>query len=166
VPLRRAAAAGSEPGPTWNPAAGEIRLEPAGLLDAVVHLAGENVAQHWTFAAKARIRASRVDATQLLCVAELALQDDRLSGAVSAVSPEPITNAGFTKALARALHRPALLPVPSFAVTLLFGEMGRGALLASARVRPVRLLENGFGFRFPTLAAAFKHALSPADQTA
>ena len=102
----------------------------------------------------------------MLRVVELALQDDRLSGAVNAVSPEPITNAGFTGALARALHWPALMPVPTFAVNLFFGEMGREALLASARVRPVRLLESGFAFRFPELAAAFKHVLNPVDQTA
>ena len=68
VPLRRATG-GSEAGPTWNPPAGQVRLEPAGPLSAVVHLAGENIAQRWTPTAKARIRASRVDATRLLCEA-------------------------------------------------------------------------------------------------
>jgi len=48
VPLRRVPSVGSEAGPTWNPAAGQIRLEPAGPFDAVVHLAGENIAQRWT----------------------------------------------------------------------------------------------------------------------
>ena len=69
VPLRRAPAAGSEAGPTWNPHVGQIHLEPAGQPDAVVHLAGENIAQRWTPAAQARIRASRVDATCLFCEA-------------------------------------------------------------------------------------------------
>jgi uncharacterized protein (TIGR01777 family) len=69
VPLRRVPSVGSEAGPTWNPSAGQIHLEPAGALDAVVHLAGENMAQRWTPAAKARIRDSRVDATRLLCEA-------------------------------------------------------------------------------------------------
>ncbi|MBN2507837.1 MAG: NAD-dependent epimerase/dehydratase family protein [Verrucomicrobia bacterium] len=69
VPPRRAATAGNEAGPTWNPQAGQIHLEPAGQLDAVVHLAGENIAQRWTPTAKARMRASRVDATRLLCEA-------------------------------------------------------------------------------------------------
>ncbi|MGO8696612.1 MAG: NAD-dependent epimerase/dehydratase family protein [Limisphaerales bacterium] len=68
VPLRRAPAA-SKTGPTWNPDAGQIQLEPASSLEAVVHLAGENIAQRWTCAAKARIHASRVDATRLLCEA-------------------------------------------------------------------------------------------------
>ena len=60
---------GGESGPTWNPDAGQVRLEPAGPFDAVIHLAGENIAQRWTRTAKARVRASRVNATRLLCVA-------------------------------------------------------------------------------------------------
>ena len=95
----------------------------------------------------------------LLRVIELALQDDRLSGAVNAVSPEPITNAGFTEALARALRRPAFLPMPAIVVKLLFGEMGREALLASARVRPKRLIESGFEFCLPDLDAALRQTL-------
>jgi uncharacterized protein len=275
VPLRRASD-GGESGPTWNPDAGQIRLEAAGPLDAVVHLAGENIAQRWTHTAKARIRASRVDATRLLCetlarlpqpprvlvcasatgyygdrgdesldeqsnpgtgflaemcqawerateptrqrgvrvvhlrlgivlareggalakmlpafgiglggrlgtgrqywswisledllrVVELALQDDRLSGAVNAVSPAAATNADFTRALAQALRRPALLPLPVPVVKLVFGEMGREALLASARVQPARLVEHGFAFRFPELDATFQHLLDDSDQAA
>jgi hypothetical protein len=266
VPLRRTVGA-SEAGPTWNPATGQIRLESAGPLDAVIHLSGENIAQRWTQAAKARIRASRVDATRLLCealirlpqpprvlvcasatgfygnrgnevldegsapgtgflpevcqaweaaadavrqrgirvvhlrlgivlarhggalakmlpafriglggrlgtgrqfwswialedlqrVVERTLDDDTLSGPVNAVSPEPATNAYFTEALALALSRPAILPVPGFAVRLVFGEMGREALLASARVQPVRLLERGFAFDFGALGEALNH---------
>jgi uncharacterized protein (TIGR01777 family) len=90
-------------------------------------------------------------------VVELALLDSGLSGAVNAVAPEAATNARFTAALSRALHRPALLPVPALIVRAVFGEMGREALLASARVRPARLLEAGFHFRFPDLDAAFSH---------
>ena len=65
APLRRAAA-GRATGPTWNPAAGQVLLDPAFRIDAVVHLAGENIAQRWTAKAKARIRASRVEGTRLL----------------------------------------------------------------------------------------------------
>jgi hypothetical protein len=269
VPLRRALA-GSAPGPTWNPTAGQIRLESTGPLDAVVHLAGENIAQRWTPAAKERIRASRVDATRLLCealvtlpqpprvlvcasatgfygdrgdemldersgsgagflpevcraweaaadparlqgirvvhlrlgivlarhggalaqmlsafqlglggrlgdgrqywswialedllhVIEWSLVNASFSGAVNAVSPGAVTNADFTRELGRALQRPAFLPVPATAVRLFFGEMGSEALLASARVRPARLLECGFKFRFPQLDTAFGHLLN------
>ena len=275
LPLRRASAA-AEAGPTWNPEIGKVHLDPAGPLDAVIHLAGENIAQRWTLAAKARIRASRVNATRLLCgalarlpqpprvlvcalatgfygnrgdevlnegscvgtgflaevcqaweaaaeparqrgirvvhlrlgivlarhggalakmlpvfrlglggrlgsgrqfwswialedllrVIELALKDDRLSGAVNAVSPEPITNAGFTEALVRALRRPAFLPMPAIAVKLLFGEMGREALLASARVRSERLIESGFEFRLARFDAALRQTLDQPLQMA
>lgn len=261
---------GADVGSTWNPDSGQVHFDPAIRFDAVVHLAGENIAQRWTPAAKARIRASRVDATRLLSqalarlprpprvlvcasatgfyghrpgevlderspsgsgllaqtccdweaaadpacqigirvvslrlgivlaphggalarmlpvfrwglggrlgsgsqywswivlddllrVVELALQEDNLSGPVNAVAPEGTTNSRFTAALAQAVRRPALLPVPAFVVKTLFGEMGREAFLASARVRPTRLLEAGFMFRFPELDAAFRHLLA------
>jgi uncharacterized protein (TIGR01777 family) len=268
TPLRRTVAS-SDAGPTCNPETGEVRLAPAFPLDAVVHLAGENIAQRWTVGAKARIRASRVEATRLLSealarvshppkvlvcasaigfygdrgeevldensqpgtgflaevcqaweaatlpaqqrgirvvhlrlgivlarqggalakmlpvfrlglggrlgsgqqywswitledvvrVVDLALLDDRLSGAVNTVAPEAVTNAGFTAALSRALHRPAFLPVPALLVRAAFGEMGQETVLASARVRPARLLDAGFEYRFPDLGTAFRHLL-------
>lgn len=271
VSLRRGPGRADEDGPTWAPATGQIRLEAAGPLDAVVHLAGENIAQRWSAAAKARIRASRVDATRvlckalgllpqrprvlvcasatgiygergdelldehsapgigflaelcqeweaaaqearqrgirvvhlrlgivlagkggalarmvpafrlglgarlgtgrqywswisledLLCAVEFVLQDDRLHGVVNAVSPQPRTNGEFTQALGQVLHRPAFLTVPAFAVNLMFGEMGREALLASARVRPTRLIESGFEFQSPQLESCLEQALTP-----
>ena len=256
-------------GPTWNPETGEVHLDDAIPLDAVVHLAGENIAQRWTPAVRARIRFSRVEATLLLSealarlpqpprvmvcasatgfygdragevldeqsqpgvgflaetcraweaavdparqsgvrvvnlrlgivlarhggalakmlpvfrlglggrlgsgrqywswialddlmrVVELALLDDRMNGPVNAVAPQSPTNREFTASLSRALHRPAFVPVPALFVKALFGEMGREALLASARVRPKRLLESGFTFLFPELDAALRHLL-------
>ena len=95
----------------------------------------------------------------LLRVIEFALGKESLSGAVNAVSPGAVTNAQFTRALAQAVRRPALVPVRAIAAKLLFGEMGRGALLGSARVRPARLIESGFAFRFPELEAALNHAV-------
>jgi uncharacterized protein (TIGR01777 family) len=56
-------------GPSWNPAGGQIKLQSAEPFDAVVHLAGESIAQRWTAAARQRIRSSRVEATRLLCEA-------------------------------------------------------------------------------------------------
>jgi uncharacterized protein len=269
VPLRRTPVR-TGPGPTWDPDCGRVHLEPAVSLDAVVHLAGENIAQRWTAGAKARIRTSRVDGTRLLSealaraprppralvcasatgyygdrgaevldessgpgtgflaevcqaweaattparqcgirvvhlrlgillarqggalarmvplfrlglggrlgsgqqywswitledvlrVVDLALRDDRLSGAVNTVAPEATTNACFTAALCRALHRPALLPMPALLVRAALGEMGQEALLASCRVRPTRLLEAGFNFRFPDLGGALSHLLA------
>ena len=81
-----------------------------------------------------------------------------VSGPINGVAPNPVTNAEFTKALAAAVHRPAIFPVPAFALRLLFGEMG-GILLASQRVAPKAAQSAGFTFRFPELAPALAEAL-------
>lgn len=270
VAALRRGPAGGVAGPTWDPENGQVHLDPSVCFDAVIHLAGETIAQRWTPAVKARIRASRVDGTRFLCealvrlphpprvlicasatgfygdrsgelldeescpgtgflaetcraweaaaepahrggirvvslrlgivlalnggalskmapvfrlglggrlgsgsqywswialddlarVVELALHDNRLNGPVNAVAPGDTTNADFTAALARVLRRPALLPMPAFVVKALFGEMGRQALLASARVRPARLIQAGFAFDFPELEGALQHLSS------
>jgi uncharacterized protein len=89
-----------------------------------------------------------------------ALENPALSGAANVVAPEPVTNAEFTRALGRAVHRPAGVAAPAFALRLAFGEMANEALLASTRAVPKRLLEAGFVFRYPTLVEAFKAALA------
>jgi uncharacterized protein len=81
-----------------------------------------------------------------------------VSGAINGVAPNPVTNADFTRALASAVHRPAIFPVPGFALHLLFGEMG-DMLLASQRVAPKAAESAGFKFRFPELAGALADAL-------
>lgn len=87
------------------------------------------------------------------------LQHNELSGPVNAVAPTPVTNAEFSATLGRVLSRPAALPLPAFAVKLLFGEMGEELLLSSTRVEPHRLKESGYAFRFPALEAALRHLL-------
>jgi hypothetical protein len=82
-----------------------------------------------------------------------------LAGPVNVASPNPVTNAEFAAALGRALHRPALLPTPAFAVRLAFGKMADELLLASARVVPRKLLDSGFQFRYPNLPEALCAAL-------
>jgi uncharacterized protein (TIGR01777 family) len=253
----------------WDPAAG--RLDPHALdgIDAVVHLAGEPIAQRWTTEAKRRIRESRVRGTELLArtIASLArpprvlvsgsalgiygdrgdeeldeasavgqdflaavataweaaaepaaragvrvvkirtglvlsprggalakllvpfrlgvggrvgsgrqwvswiglddavgaiiyaLGTEALVGPVNLAAPAPVTNAELTETLARVLRRPAIVPVPAFVMRLVFGEMGEATLLASQRMRPRRLLESGYRFRYPTLEAALRHEL-------
>jgi NAD dependent epimerase/dehydratase family enzyme len=69
-------------------------------------------------------------------------------------APNPVTNAEFTRDLASALHRPAILPIPALAARLAFGELADEGLLASARVEPTKLLASGFTFLFPNLGAA------------
>ena len=265
-------ATGRESLAIWNPESGQIDLSRAGCLDAVVHLAGETIAQRWTPEVKRRIRDSRVGGTRLLCealaklptrpkvlvcasatgfygdhgdewldeqgdagkdflaevcrqweaacasaagqgirvvhlrigivltpkggalakmlpvfrlglggrlgdgraywswitlddlleVIQHALVSEALCGAVNAVSPHPVTNAEFTKTLGGVLRRPAILPVPRFAVELLFGEMGREAMLAGFRVKPAKLIESKFKFRYPELAPALRHLVGGA----
>ena len=82
-----------------------------------------------------------------------------LAGAVNVVAPNPLPNADFARTLARVLGRPALMPVPEVVIDLLFGEMGRAALLGSQRVHPRRLQEAGFEFSYPTLEQALRAAL-------
>ena len=88
-----------------------------------------------------------------------ALATEALRGPVNAVAPAPVRNREFTRALAGAVRRPALLPLPAFAARLLFGEMADALLLASARAEPERLLATGYVFRYPTLPDALAHAL-------
>jgi uncharacterized protein (TIGR01777 family) len=85
-----------------------------------------------------------------------------LSGPVNAVAPEPVTNAEFTRSLARVLGRPAIMPVPAIALDLLYGEMGRATVLSSQRVVPRRLEETGFSFKDPVLYPALRRLLTPA----
>jgi len=265
-PLRRMPSP-NPAGPTWNPSAATIDLAPAGPIDAVVHLAGESIAQCWTDAAKQRICESRVNATRLLgealaqlpqpsqtlvCASAIGFYGDRgeerldeesspgtgylarlcrnweaaatttagsrgirivplrfgivlasqggalakmlppfrlglggrlgdgrnywswialedvinaihhalvtpsLNGPVNAVAPHAVTNREFTTILGRVLRRPTVLPIPRLAIELIFGEMGREAMLASTRVIPAKLLASGFSFQFPTLESALR----------
>ena len=88
------------------------------------------------------------------------LSSGALAGPVNLVAPNPVPNQVFAKTLARVLSRPALAPVPSGAIGLLFGEMGRATILASQRIHPRRLLEAGFEFEYPTLEGALREEMS------
>ena len=81
------------------------------------------------------------------------LESPTARGAYNLGAPNPVTNAEFTRELARALRRPAVLPMPEAALRLLFGDMAQ-LLLASDRMLPQRLLDEGFRFRYPTLEPA------------
>lgn len=81
-----------------------------------------------------------------------------LVGPVNAVAPSPVTNRTLTKALGRALGRPTFMAVPGFAAKLAFGgELAEETLLASQNLKPKRLLEAGFEFRWPELDALLEH---------
>jgi hypothetical protein len=254
----------------WDPARGMADLSRLDGVDAVVHLAGENIAAgRWTPARKAEIRRSRVDGTRRLCEAlgrlprppkvlvsasavgfygdrgaEIVTEDsapgsgfladvgreweaatepasragirvvnlrfgmilspaggalrkmllpfrlgaggrvgngrqfmswialddaigaihhclceESVRGPVNLATPGPVTNADFTRILARVLRRPAVIPIPAFAARLLFGEMADALLLAGARAMPARLQASGYRFRFPDLESALRHLL-------
>ncbi len=249
---------------TWDPLQGEPPAESLNTMDAVIHLAGEPVAQRWNAEVKRRIRDSRVLGTRRLVdaigrvqhkpkvlvsasaigyygergdevltetskpgsgflsyvcreweeeadrAAEFGLRvvklrigfvlgkdggalaqmvpafrafvggrlgsgkqwmpwihvsdvaslfvhaaESDISGVWNATSPNPVTNATFTRELAGALHRPALIPIPPFALKLAFGELGQH-MLDSARVSPEAALKAGFPFSYPDLGPALK----------
>lgn len=102
---------------------------------------------------------SWVTLDDLLAAVLHAAATEDLAGPLNAVSPEPVRNSEFTEVLARVLNRPALFRVPAAALRLLLGEMGEELLLASTRVRPTRLLDTGFEYRFGTLERALEHVL-------
>lgn len=260
-----------QPEISWNPAKGAIDAGKLEGFNAVVHLAGENIASgRWTDAQKERIRSSRVESTRLLCDALARLKDkpkvlvcasaigfygnrgdevvdessspgkdmflvevckewesateparaagirvvnlrfgvilspnggalakmllpfkmgaggilgdgkqfmswialddavgaiqhclatDSLSGPVNGVAPQAVTNREFTKTLGKVLFRPTIFPMPAFAARLAFGQMADELLLASTYVRPTRLLESKYAFRYPQLEGALRHVL-------
>lgn len=254
----------------WDPSAGTIDAVSLEGIDAVVHLAGENIAQgRWTTAKKARIRDSRVKGTRLLAeaIAKLptppkvmvsasasgyygdrgnellreesapgtnflagicqeweaaadpareagirvvhprfgivlsteggalavtlpifklgaggrigsgrqywswvsiddavgailhALTNDSLGGPVNVTSPDPLTNAEYTRTLGHVLGRPTIFPLPAPAARIMLGEMADELLLASQRIEPAKLKESGYEYRYPELEDAFRHVL-------
>ena len=87
------------------------------------------------------------------------LHDESLSGPVNTVAPNPVSNAEFTRILASVLRRPALFPMPAFAVRIIFGEMGEELFLGSQRVEPAKLASTGYQFQHPDLKNSLKEIL-------
>jgi uncharacterized protein (TIGR01777 family) len=85
-----------------------------------------------------------------------AIGNPEYSGVYNLVSPRPVSNQEFTRALASALRRPAFLPVPELALKLVFGEMAKETILTSLKVLPQRLLAAGFTFQDPELEPALQ----------
>jgi uncharacterized protein (TIGR01777 family) len=88
-----------------------------------------------------------------------AVDNDDLDGPVNVVTPDPPTNAEYTKVLGKVLNRPTFFTVPAPAARLGLGEIADELLLASARVEPVRLQETGYSFRHPDLEATLRYLL-------
>jgi len=253
---------------SWDPLQGEPPAESLNTMDAVIHLAGEPVAQRWNADVKRRIRDSRVLGTRtlvevisrvrqkpkvLVCASAIGYYGDRgdevltesstpgsgfladvcrdweaeadraaefglrvvklrigfvlgkgggalaqmvpafrafvggrlgsgkqwmpwihvsdvaemfvhavesdIRGVWNATAPNPVTNADFTREMGKSLHRPAVFPVPPFALKLAFGELGQH-MLDSSRVIPQAALKAGFLFRYPELAGALRDLLA------
>ena len=88
-----------------------------------------------------------------------ALDEDRVSGPVNSTSPNPVTNREFSKTLGKVIHRPAIAPVPRFALVAARGEELTEQIMASLRVVPARALELGYEFRFTELEPALRDLL-------
>jgi uncharacterized protein (TIGR01777 family) len=101
---------------------------------------------------------SWIHVEDLVDILHAALADERWSGPVNGTSPEPVTNRELSHALGRALHRPALLPVPGTALRLLYGEMAQ-IITTGARVLPAKPLMLGHEFRHPHVEEALRAAL-------
>src|SRR5438105_3930460 len=87
---------------------------------------------------------------------KLAIHNESLRGPVNVVSPHPVTNEEFTKALGHVLNRPTALAIPAFAARLTFGEMADEMLLVSQRVMPKKLIAAGYQFQYPELQSALR----------
>lgn len=96
---------------------------------------------------------SWIHADDLVAAIVYALENRMLSGPVNATAPNPVENAVFAKALGAALHRPAVVRTPAFAIRLMFGEAAE-SILGSQRVLPKVLEDSGFSFRYPDIRSA------------
>ncbi|MDF7807138.1 TIGR01777 family oxidoreductase [Pontiellaceae bacterium B12219] len=91
----------------------------------------------------------------ILCI----IKDKTVSGPVNMTAPHPVTNKEFTKTLGKTLKRPTVMPLPSFAARLIFGEMADALLLSSTRVEPVKLVKAGYQFKHHDLKTALEDIL-------
>ena len=102
---------------------------------------------------------SWISLDDVIGIINFAIENEKLRGAVNVASPNPVTNEEFTKTLGDVLYRPTFLPLPEFAVNLVFGEMGDALLIDSMRLEPKRLNEAGYEFKFPNLKSALENAV-------
>lgn len=101
-----------------------------------------------------------IHVADLVAMTQWALATPDVRGPLNATSPTPVTNARFVRALARALHRPCLLPIPAFALRLVFGEMAQAMLIEGQRVVPAYALARGFSFAYTDIDGAMAAALA------
>jgi hypothetical protein len=102
---------------------------------------------------------SWIDVRDMVGAIHHILKNDLLQGPVNLVAPKPARNAEFVKTLASVLSRPAILPLPVFAVKLALGEMGEQLLLGSQKVEASRLISSGYPFRYRELRASLESVM-------
>jgi uncharacterized protein (TIGR01777 family) len=102
---------------------------------------------------------SWIHLTDWIALVTLSIETPTVSGVYNATSPSPVTNAEFSRAIGRALHRPSWLPVPGFALRIIVGELANIALINGQRVVPKRALEGGFTFRYAAIDEAMQAAI-------
>lgn len=91
-----------------------------------------------------------------IAMVKWAMTTDTIRGALNVTAPGAVTNKEFSKALGRAMHRPSAIPVPTFVLRTMFGELADVALFASQRVTPLKAEENGFAFKYANVDDALK----------
>ncbi len=102
---------------------------------------------------------SWVSLDDVVSILARAIDDDRMNGPVNVVAPSPVRQREFAGTLGHVLRRPAFLPAPGFALSLLLGEMAEAMLLAGQRVKPAALGAAGFAFQDPELEPALRRLL-------
>jgi len=95
----------------------------------------------------------------LISAVNFIIQNDNITGPVNIVSPNPVSNGDFTKILGKSLNRPTFFRLPSKLLKTFIPEMAEEMLLASTRVIPKKLTENGFEFQYTELSEAFDYLL-------
>jgi len=89
-----------------------------------------------------------------------ALETPTVSGVLNGTAPTPVTNAEFSRAVGRAMHRPSWLPVPAFALRIMVGQLADHGLITGQRVVPKRAMAEGFPFQYPEIGAAVEAAIT------
>lgn len=104
-----------------------------------------------------KMMTSWIDIDDLVRIYQFVIEKD-LDGTFNCVSPHPVSNYTLTKTLGRVLHRPTFLPIPEFALRIMYGEAA-SVLTGSKEIYPAALQEAGFTFRYPTIEASLGHLL-------
>ena len=102
---------------------------------------------------------SWIDVRDMVGAIHHILKNDLIQGPVNMVATKPVRNEEFAKTLAGVLSRPAIFPLPAFAVKLVFGEMGEDLLLGSQKVEASKLISTGYPFRYRELKTSLESLL-------